>query len=140
MGRFVSASRGGPRGPRLSSSPAASLASRNTASRRQGLSQGRIVRSGEGVWSAYPPELLERTLCTTNMIENVVGRMRDTSGRVRRWKGGSMIVRWLASGLLEAARGFRRLKGHDGMKKLLVALRSRDTRIDAPVDTIVSSV
>lgn len=86
------------------------------------------------------PELLERTLCTTNMIENVVGRIRDTSGRVRRWKGGSMIVRWLASGLLEAARGFRRLKGHDGMKKLLVALRSRDARIDAPVDTIVSNV
>ena len=84
------------------------------------------------------PEALERTLSTTNMIENVVGTARTTTGRVRRWRNGAMIIRWLAGGLTEASRGFRRLKGHAGMNDLVKKLRARDTQLDVTVDTTVS--
>ena len=84
------------------------------------------------------PEALERTLSTTNMIENVVGTARTTTGRVRRWRNGAMIIRWLAGGLTEASRGFRRLKGHAGMTDLVTKLRARDTQLDVTVDTTVS--
>lgn len=85
-------------------------------------------------------ERLERTLATTNIIENVMGTVRNVTRRVKRWTGGSMIVRWLATGLIEAARGFRRLKGHSGMPKLVAALRARDAQLEGALDKTVSVV
>jgi hypothetical protein len=40
-----------------------------------------------------------------------------------------MVVRWAAAGALEAQRGFRRLKGHTDMPKLVAALKARDEQI-----------
>ena len=45
---------------------------------------------------------------------------------VKRWRGGQMMLRWVAAGLLEAVKGFRRLKGCADMPKLIAALRARD--------------
>jgi hypothetical protein len=42
-----------------------------------------------------------------------------------------MMVRWVAAGVLEAVKGFRRLKGHADMPKLVAALRTRDLAIPA---------
>ena len=42
---------------------------------------------------------------------------------VKRWDGGMMILRWVLVGVLEAARGFRRLKGHIDMKRFLACLK-----------------
>ena len=39
-----------------------------------------------------------------------------------------MMLRWVAAGVLEAVKGFRRLKGHADMPRLVVALRARDQR------------
>jgi hypothetical protein len=72
---------------------------------------------------------LEIALSTTNLIENLIGRVRTVSARVKRWQGGQMILRWSAVGVLEAERHFRRLKGHDDMRVLLNALRKHDTTI-----------
>jgi putative transposase len=40
-----------------------------------------------------------------------------------------MVVRWVAAGVLEAVKGFRRLKGHKEMPKLVAALRARDQQL-----------
>ena len=65
---------------------------------------------------------LSRSLSTTNPIENMNERIRTTARRVKRWDGGTMILRWVLVGVLEAARGFRRLKGHKGMDLLVAKL------------------
>jgi putative transposase len=80
------------------------------------------------------PEWLERTLVTTNAIENLIGSFRNLSRRVRRWKDGKMILRWAATALIEASKQFRRLRGHAGMNKLVAALRAHDAVLDGAVD------
>ena len=72
---------------------------------------------------------LERTLVTTNPIENLNGVLRRIHRNVKRWQDGTMVLRWVAIGLQEATKGFRRLKGHEGMPKLVAALRAHDTRL-----------
>lgn len=69
------------------------------------------------------PEWLERTLSTTNAIENLIGSGRELSRRVKRWKDGKMIVRWYATACIDAERRFHRVRDHKGIAKLVVALR-----------------
>ena len=45
-----------------------------------------------------------------------------------------MIVRWVAAGVLEAVKGFRRLKGHKAMPQLVAALRARDQQLGLVTD------
>jgi hypothetical protein len=46
-----------------------------------------------------------------------------------------MIRRWVALGILEAEKGFRKLRGHKSMPKLIAALRVLDHQdhVDAAV-------
>jgi transposase-like protein len=76
------------------------------------------------------PRPLERTLSTTNPIENLMGSCRRVTRNVKRWRGGEMILRWMAAGIVEAARGFRRLRGHAGMPQLAAALRAADAALE----------
>ena len=69
------------------------------------------------------PAALERTLSTTNPIENLNGAIRRVTRNVKRWRDGNMIRRWTAAAILEAQRGFRRLRGYKGMPALIRALR-----------------
>ena len=80
------------------------------------------------------PEWLERTLSTTNAIENLIGSVRNLGARVRRWRDGEMIRRWTAAAVIEAAKQFRRLRGYQGMPKLLAELRAHDTKLGGTVD------
>jgi putative transposase len=73
---------------------------------------------------------LERTLSTTNLIENLIGQVRQLSGRVKRWRSGKMILRWSAAGVLEAERGFRRVRGYTEMSKLIAALQKHDAKLN----------
>ena len=72
-----------------------------------------------------------RTLRTTNPIENLNGSIARYTRNVKRWKDGSMTLRWVASALSDAAGRFRKLKGHSAMKTLLDALEMR-----APVEAV----
>jgi transposase-like protein len=77
---------------------------------------------------------LERTLSTTNPIENLNGTIRRVAKRVKRWKSGTMIKRWVGAGILEAQRGFRKLRGHKKMPELVQWLRQHadgDESVDA---------
>ena len=75
-------------------------------------------------------DALERTLATTNPIENLNSALRRVHRNVKRWQGGTMVLRWIAAGVQEASAGFRRLKGYAEMPKLVVALRAHDAGLD----------
>ena len=78
---------------------------------------------------------LERTLSTTDSIELVNSRIRKTTHNVTKWNGGTMVLRWLAVALDEAAKTFRRLRGHKGISRLVAALRAHDAILTPlPVD------
>jgi putative transposase len=72
---------------------------------------------------------LRRSLSTTNAAESLISRTRHVKRNVKRWRGGQMVLRWVAAGVLEAVKGFRRLKGHKEMPKLVAALRARDQQL-----------
>jgi hypothetical protein len=48
---------------------------------------------------------------------------RTTMGNVKNWKDGSMKKRWVAAGMFEAERNFRRVRGCKEMPTLVSALR-----------------
>lgn len=56
------------------------------------------------------------------MIESMISVARDTTRNVKRWRDGTMVKRWVAAGMLNAERSFRRLKGCKDMPTLVAAL------------------
>jgi len=54
---------------------------------------------------------LERALSATNAIENVNNGIRRITSRVKRWRGGSMILRLIGAALQELQGHFHRIKG-----------------------------
>lgn len=70
---------------------------------------------------------LYRTLRSTNPIENLNGSVACFARNVRRWKDGSMVLRWVGTALHEAQKQFRRLKGFRDMKLLIAALDRLNT-------------
>jgi transposase-like protein len=87
------------------------------ASLREGLDETLTVLK-----LGLPPALC-RTFRTSNAIENMNGTLRRITRNVKRWRGGEMIRRWVALGIGEAQRKFRRVKGHAHMPILVRALR-----------------
>lgn len=78
-------------------------------------------------------EALHKSLRSTNLIENVQGRVKTITRRVKRWRGGSMALRWVVSACMEAERKFRRIRGHQDMPTLLAALERRATALGLAV-------
>jgi putative transposase len=74
-------------------------------------------------------ERLRQSLATTNAIESLISRTRHVKRNAKRWRGGQMVLRWVAAGVLEAVKGFRRLMGHADMPKVVAALRARDQQL-----------
>ncbi len=79
---------------------------------------------------------LERSFATTNPIENFNGGARHISRRVKRWRGGEMILRWVGAAVAEAEKGFRRLKGHRDMPTLVAALHKHDQKNRQSKETV----
>jgi len=76
------------------------------------------------------PHRLERQLSTTNAIENLIGSMRRISARVKRWRGGRMILRWTVAAVADAATRFRRITGaREGMTALVRALKDHENAL-----------
>lgn len=76
------------------------------------------------------PPTLARSLRSTNPIESMIGIGRDHSSNVKRWRDGTMALRWCAAGMLEAAKQFRRVQGHLHLAALRAAL---DTHFNTDV-------
>jgi putative transposase len=81
------------------------------------------------------PARLRRSLACTNSIENMMGTVRRVcrngfTGRldnVKRWRNAAMALRWTAAGMMEAAKGFRRLKAYRLLPILRAALDAHAT-------------
>lgn len=63
-------------------------------------------------------ELLRRSLATTNPIESCLSTVERVARNVKRWHGGDQALRWTATGLLEAERKFRKVKGFRDLANL----------------------
>jgi len=86
------------------------------ASLREGMEETlTVIRLGV-------PELLRRTLATTNPIESAFSVAQNVTRRVKRWREGDMRQRWCVAGLLRAESKFRRVKGYRHLPQLLRAL------------------
>jgi transposase-like protein len=86
-------------------------------------------------------ERLCRTLTNTNTIESMISVARTTTRNVKRWHDGKMIKRWVAAGMLNAERSFRRVKGAKDMPTLLAALAHHVDQLTEEVhdDTALSA-
>ena len=99
------------------------------ASLREGLAETLTVQR-LGLTGA-----LQRTLRSTNSIENRNGSVERYTRNVKRWRGGQMIQRWVASALVEAEKRFRRVRGYRDLPHLVAALDAL-----APPDTMIADV
>jgi putative transposase len=93
------------------------------ASLREGMAETlTILRLGV-------PPTLARTLRSTNPIESLIEICREHSKNVKRWRDGTMALRWCAAGMLEADHQFRRVNGHLHLPKLRAALEAHFTNV-----------
>jgi transposase-like protein len=92
------------------------------ASLREGMAETlTILRLGV-------PPALARTLHSTNPVESMIEICREHSKNVKRWRDGTMALRWCAAGMLEAGHQFRRVNGHLHLPKLRAALEAHFTK------------
>jgi transposase-like protein len=95
------------------------------ASLREGMAETlTILRLGV-------PPTLARTLRSTNTIESMIGICREHSKNVKRWRDGTMALRWCAAGMVEAGHQFRRVNGHLHLPKLRAALDAHFKNVTA---------
>lgn len=65
---------------------------------------------------------LFRTLRSTNAIENLNGTIATYTTNAKRWRSGSMILRWIAAALAHAQPRLRAVRGFSELPKLRTAL------------------
>ena len=95
------------------------------ASLREGMAETlTILRLGV-------PPTLARTLRSTNTIESMIEICREHSKNVKRWRDGTMALRWCAAGMTEAGHQFRRVNGHLHLPKLRAALDAHFKNVTA---------
>jgi putative transposase len=92
------------------------------ASLREGMTETLTILS-LGV-----PPTLARTLRSTNPVESMIEICREHSKNVKRWRDGTMALRWCAAGMLEAGHQFRRVNGHLHLPRLRAALEAQLTK------------
>jgi len=77
------------------------------------------------------PIELRRSLACTNIAENMMGTIRRVTRNVKRWRNGKMALRWVAAAMVEASKGFRKLKAHKQLPILRAALIAHQQRLIA---------
>jgi putative transposase len=78
------------------------------------------------------PAKLRRSLACTNSIENMMGTVRRVCRNVKRWRNAAMVLRWTAAAMMEATKGFRRLKAYKHLPALKAALVSLQLKHSTP--------
>jgi putative transposase len=107
---------------------------RNLARRLEGEARGVATSILEGLDEMLTvnrlglPAQLRRSLACTNGIENMMGTVRRVCRNVKRWQNTDMALRWTAAGMMEAAKGFRRLKAHKQLPILKAALAAHQAK------------
>jgi putative transposase len=86
------------------------------------------------------PSTLHVSLLSTNLIENSFRNVRRKLGRVTRFRAETdQASRWLAAALLEAEKGFRKIRGYRDLPHLTEALGRRQTEQERRVARARSS-
>jgi putative transposase len=107
---------------------------RNLARRLEGEASGVAKSILEGLDEMLTvnrlglPLELRRALACTNAIENMMGTVRRVCRNVKRWRNAEMALRWTAAGMIEAAKGFRRLKAYKQLPALKTALLAHQAK------------
>lgn len=70
--------------------------------------------------------LLRKTLHSTNPIESMFSKVRDTEGNIKRYRNSSMMQRWLAAVLLYCEKGFNRIRGHASIPDAIRNIEAED--------------
>lgn len=73
------------------------------------------------------PALLRKSLHSTNPIESMFSTVRDVEGNIKRYRNSKMMQRWLASVLLYAEKGFRKVKGHVFIADVIRRIEAEET-------------
>ena len=100
------------------------------ASVREGLEET-LTLQGLGIEGT-----LYRKLRSTNAIENLNSGIATYSKNVKRWRGGSMVVRWVGAGIVEAEKKFRRVQGWRDIEKLVRALALFEDKEEAAAERV----
>ena len=69
--------------------------------------------------------LLKKTLYSTNPIESMFSTVRQYERNIKRYRGSKMLQRWLATVLLEAEQGFRRIKGYQSIPEVMARIEDQ---------------
>jgi transposase-like protein len=62
---------------------------------------------------------LYKSVCSTNPIESLNSSLECFAHRVKKWRGGDMKKRWLASAILKAEERMHRVRGFVGIRSLV---------------------
>jgi transposase-like protein len=100
------------------------------ASIREGLDET-LTLQGLGIDGT-----LYRKLRSTNAIENLNSGISTYSRNVKRWQGGSMVVRWVSAAIVEAEKKFRRVQGWRDIEKLVRALGVFEAEQEATTERV----
>jgi transposase-like protein len=100
------------------------------ASVREGLEET-LTLQGLGIEGA-----LYRKLRSTNAIENLNSGIAHYSKNVKRWQGGSMVVRWVSAAIVESEKKFRRVQGWRDIEKLTRALALIEDKEEAAAERV----
>ena len=79
---------------------------------------------------------LYRKLRTTNAIENLNSGIATYTRNVKRWQGGSMVMRWVSAAIIEAEKKFRRVQGYRDIPKLMKALEVFEAEEEAAAQRV----
>jgi transposase-like protein len=79
------------------------------------------------------PDLLRKSLSSTNLIESPFSTTKDVCRRVKRWRSGEHVQRWAAALLLEAEKRFRRIKGYRELPILSAALDRVEIEVERSI-------
>ncbi len=74
------------------------------------------------------PGILRKTLHSTNPIESMFSTVRDCEGNVKRYRGSKMLQRWLATVLLYAEEGFKRIKGFASIAEVIANIKAEQEK------------
>lgn len=75
-------------------------------------------------------------LRSTNAIENLNSGIATYSRNVKRWQGGSMVVRWVSAAIVETQKKFRRVQGWQDIQKLIRVLTTLEPAQEAVAERV----
>ncbi len=70
--------------------------------------------------------LLKKTLYSTNPIESMFSTVRHYERNIKRYRGSGMLQRWLATVIVEAEQGFRRIKGYQSIPEVMARIEEQN--------------